>query len=208
MVKTRSQECQNHGKQGVNTLSVTIRPAQWVENAHELSFLICAESRLGRMFQEFTDRNGMAWRELHAFYLRNQRLEDFTSAAEQGIRTGDVILYLSYQVVFTNSMWQELEVSTMAALFDHIYNNNIMTRYVQDLVREGVPEVVLEEGLVILAYESMRVVGGLCTEYFFERAVYDAGVHGYEVNKVHVLVKVLALRRSNLGIRQRLFKGG
>jgi hypothetical protein len=103
-------------------------------------------------------------------------------------------------------MWQELEVSMMATSFDCVYDNNIVTRYVQDLVREGVAEVVLEEGLVIPAYESMQVVEGLCTECFFERAVYDAAVHGYEVNKVHVLVEVKALRRLSLGIRQRLFR--
>jgi hypothetical protein len=116
--------------------------------------------------------------------------KDFTSAAEQGIRTGDVILYLLYQVVLTDSMWRELEVSMMAASFNRVYDNNIVTRYVQDPVREGIAEVVLEEGLVIPAYESMRVVEGLRTEYFFKRAVYDAAVHGYEVNEVLVLVEV------------------
>jgi hypothetical protein len=121
-----------------------------------------------------------------AFYYGNQWLNANLSAMQQEIGDLASILFVSYQEVITNEMWTDLLFSTMITSTNSAYDNDVVASHIQNAVVRGYAETtsVVEP---VPVYKTLQVIECHCTGEYFEWAIYDSAVDGYQVDEAEVL---------------------
>jgi hypothetical protein len=204
MVNTGSSQSCWQQEREEEAITINVLPAQWVENAGGLSFRICRDRPLGRMFRVYMDSTGVDPL-FNAFYYGNQWLNANLSATQQGIGDLASILFVSYQEVITDEMWTDLLFSTMITLTNSAYDNDVVASHIQNAVDRGYAETTLAVEPVPL-YKTLRVIESCRAGEYFEQAIYNSAVDGYRVDEAEVLVEVETLQRSSMQVQWALFR--